>query len=101
MIYGKIYDFIFPRQITAEKIGLSFEFSLGRIILHLTKLFKIWKKKPKNLRPKHTHWTNSLHFLTIASIIFKPSSTDVDAKREQSLVVAAEIKAQPIHLWAY
>ena len=38
---------IFPCQITAEQMGFSFEFSLGRIILHLAKLFKISKKKLK------------------------------------------------------
>ena len=46
---------IFPCQITARQSGFSFEFPLGRIILHLAELFKIWKK-PKNLRPKYTQY---------------------------------------------
>ena len=47
---------IFPRQITAEQMGLSFEVSFGRIILHLAKnSTNFWKKTAKNLRPNHTH----------------------------------------------
>ena len=38
---------IFPCKITAEQIGFSFQFLLGRIILHLVELLKNWKKSKK------------------------------------------------------
>ena len=41
------FKIIFPCQITTEQIGLSFEFLLGRIILHLEQRFKILEKNPK------------------------------------------------------
>ena len=45
---------IFPRQITAEQMGFSFEFLVARIIFALGRTFQYLEKTPK-ISPKHTH----------------------------------------------
>ena len=45
---------IFPRQITAEQMGFSFEFLVARIIFALGRTFQNLEKTPK-ISPKHTH----------------------------------------------
>ena len=48
MIYGKFMIF-FPRQITAEQMGFSFEFLVTRIIFALGRTFQnLEKKTPKS-----------------------------------------------------
>ena len=45
---------IFPRQITAEQMGFSFDFLVARIIFAFGRNFQNLEKKPKNLPSKHT-----------------------------------------------
>ena len=42
---------IFPRQITAEQMGFSFEFLVGRIIFALGRTFQNLEKNPKMYLP--------------------------------------------------
>ena len=53
---------IFPRQITAEQMGFSFEFLVARIIFALGRTFQNLEKKNKNIPPKHTHKLVELNF---------------------------------------
>ena len=45
---------IFPRQITAEQMGFSFDFLVARIIFAFGRNFQNLKKIPKNLPSRHT-----------------------------------------------
>ena len=45
----------FHTKLQLNKLDFSFDFPLGRIILHLAELYKIWKNL-KNGRPKHTQF---------------------------------------------
>ena len=54
---------IFPRQITAEQMGFSFEFFLARIIFALGRTFQNLEKNPKNLPPKHTDCGKCLYII--------------------------------------
>ena len=42
---------IFPRQITAEQMGFSFEFLVARIIFALGRTFQTLEKNPKIYLP--------------------------------------------------